>query len=76
MRDSIKLALFFDNGAIIPNDGKTGTTNFLSSIGTGIRLAISRFFTARVYVGIPLMNVGIYNQSGARVHFDLIASPF
>lgn len=76
LRDSIKLALFFDNGAIIPNEGKTGTTNFLSSVGTGIRLAISRFLTARVYVGIPLMNVGIYNQSGARVHFDLIASPF
>ncbi len=76
LRDSIKLAAFFDNGAIFPHRNGVGTANFLSSVGAGIRLAISKYLTARVYVGIPLMNTGVYNQSSARVHFDLIASPF
>jgi hemolysin activation/secretion protein len=76
VRDAVKFATFVDGGAIIPNKGKTGTTNFLASVGAGIRIAISKYLTARVYVGIPLMNAGIYNQSNARVHFDLIVSPF
>ena len=76
LRDSIKFATFIDNGAIIPNEGKTGTTNFLASIGAGLRIAISKFLTARAYVGVPLMNAGIYDQANARLHFDLIASPF
>lgn len=76
LKDSIKLALFMDNGAVIPNHGKTGTTNFLSSVGAGIRVAVSKFLTARVYVGVPLMNAGVYDQASARIHFDLIASPF
>ena len=76
LRDSVKLAAFFDNGGIIPNEGKTGTINFISSIGAGLRVAISKFLTARIYIGVPLMNTRIYNQTGVRVHFDLIASPF
>jgi hemolysin activation/secretion protein len=76
MRDAFKFALFCDAGAIIPNKGKTGTTNFLSSVGAGLRIAISKYITARVYVGIPLMNAGVYNQANARLHFDLIVSPF
>ena len=76
LKDSIKLALFFDNGAIIPREEKTESQNFLSSVGAGIRVAISKYLTARLYVGVPLMNTGLYNQSGARVHFDIIASPF
>ncbi len=76
LRDSIKLAAFFDNGAIFPSKNSVSTINFLSSVGAGIRLAVSKYLTARFYVGVPLMNCGIYNQSSARVHFDLIASPF
>ena len=76
LRDSIKVAAFFDNGAVFPHEGKTGTTNFLSSVGAGIRLAISKYLTARAYVGIPLMNCGVYDQASARLHFDIIASPF
>ena len=76
LRDSVKLAAFFDNGGIIPNEGKTGTINFISSIGAGLWVAISKFLTARIYIGVPLMNTRIYNQTGVRVHFDLIASPF
>lgn len=76
LRDSIKVAAFFDNGAVFPHEGKTGTTNFLSSVGAGIRLAISKYLTARAYVGIPLMNCGVHDQASARLHFDIIASPF
>lgn len=76
LKDSIKVAAFFDNGAVFPHEGKTGTTNFLSSVGAGIRLAISKYLTARAYVGIPLMNCGVYDQASARLHFDIIASPF
>lgn len=76
LKDSIKLALFFDNGAIIPREEKTESQNFLSSVGAGIRVAISKYLTARLYVGVPLMNTGTYNESSARVHFDIIASPF
>lgn len=45
-------------------------------VGAGIRLAISKYLTARAYVGIPLMNCGVYDQASARLHFDIIASPF
>lgn len=76
LRDSIKFAVFMDTGAVIPNHGKTETTNFLASVGAGIRIAISRFLTARVYIGAPLMNAGIYDQASARAHFDIIATPF
>ena len=76
LRDSVKFATFFDHGAVFPHEGHTGRTNFLMSVGAGIRLALSKFVTARVYVGVPLMNTKYYEQSNARVHFDLIVSPF
>lgn len=76
LRDTVKFAIFMDNGVIIPSHGSVKSSNFLSSIGAGIRIAISKYLTARLYVGIPLMNVSEYNQSDARVHFDIIASPF
>ena len=76
LRDSIKFATFFDHGAVFPHEGKVGTTNFLMSAGAGIRMALSKFVTARVYIGIPLMNTHFYQQANARLHFDLIVSPF
>lgn len=76
LRNAVKFATFVDGGAIIPNEGKTGTTNFLASVGAGFRIAITKYLTARLYVGIPLMNTKNYNQANARVHFDIIASPF
>ena len=76
LRDSIKFATFFDHGAVFPHEGHTGRANFLMSVGAGIRIALSKFVTARVYVGVPLMNTKYYEQSNARVHFDLIVSPF
>lgn len=76
LRDSVKFATFFDHGAIFPYEGKTGTTNFLMSVGAGVRMALSKFVTARIYIGVPLMNTQYYEQGSARVHFDLIVSPF
>lgn len=76
LRDSIKFATFIDNGAVFPKHDKIETTNFLTSVGAGLRIAVSKFLTARFYVGIPLMNTNSYDQSNARLHFDLIASPF
>ncbi len=76
LRDSIKLAVFADGGAIHPYEEQTKNLNFLASVGAGLRVAISKYLTARVYVGVPLMNRDIYQESPARVHFDLIASPF
>jgi len=76
LRDSVKFATFFDHGAVFAHEGQVKSTNFLASVGAGIRIAISKFVTARFYVGVPLMNAGIYDQSSARVHFDLIVSPF
>lgn len=76
LRDSIKFATFFDHGAVFPYDEKTGGTNFLMSVGAGLRMAFSKFLTARVYIGVPLMNTSYYEQANARVHFDLIVSPF
>ncbi len=76
LRDSFKFAVFYDQGAIFPHEGHVETPNFLMSVGAGIRMAISKFITARLYVGIPLMNTSMYHEANARVHFDLITSPF
>ena len=46
------------------------------SVGAGMRMAISKYITARLYVGIPIMNTRMYREPSARVHFDLIVSPF
>ena len=33
----VKVAAFFDNGAVFPHEGKTGTTNFLSRCWRGYK---------------------------------------
>lgn len=76
LRDSFKFAIFCDQGAIFPHQGHVEKPNFLMSVGAGIRMAISKYITARFYIGIPIMNTRIYHEPNARVHFDLIVSPF
>lgn len=76
MRDAVKLSIFMDNGAVFHNNTNTKSTDFLSSVGAGIRVAFSKYLTARFYVGIPILNVKNYDQASARLHFDIIASPF
>ena len=76
LRDSIKFATFFDHGAVFAYHVPVGTINFLASVGAGLRFAISKYITARFYVGFPLMNTSLLHQSNARLHFDLVVSPF
>lgn len=76
LRDSVKFAVFADTGAIMPYQEQSGNINFLASVGAGLRFAFSKYVTARIYVGIPLMNKDIYGEASARLHFDLVASPF
>ena len=76
LRDAVKFATFFDHGAVYAYHVPTGSINFLASVGAGLRFAISKYITARFYVGLPLMNCSVYRQSSARLHFDLVVSPF
>ncbi len=76
LRDSVKFATFFDHGAVFAYHVPVGTINFLASVGAGLRFAISKYITARFYVGFPLMNTSLLHQSNARLHFDLVVSPF
>lgn len=76
LRDSVKFATFIDHGGVFPHDGHTGKTDFLTSAGAGLRMALFDYLTVRVYVGFPLTNRKYYEQSKATVHFDLIVSVF
>ena len=76
LRDSVKFAAFLDHGGIFPHKGKPHDTNFLLSDGVGLRIAISKYLSARFYVGFPLMNKGTYHEDDMNFHFDLIAVPF
>lgn len=76
LRDSVKFATFFDYGAVYAYLVPVGSINFLASVGAGLRFAISKYITARFYVGLPLMNTSLLGQSNARLHFDLVVSPF
>lgn len=76
LRDSVKFAAFLDHGGIFYHEGKAHRENFLLSDGVGLRIAINKYLSARVYVGFPLMNKGTYHESDTSFHFDLIAAPF
>lgn len=76
LRDSVKFAAFLDHGGIFPHKGKPHKENYLLSDGVGLRIAISKYLSARFYVGFPLMNKGTYHEDDMNFHFDLIAVPF
>ena len=76
LRDSVKFAAFLDHGGIFYHEGKAHRENFLLSDGVGLRIAINKYLSARVYVGFPLMNKGTYHEDDTSFHFDLIAVPF
>lgn len=76
LRDNVKFAVFGDTGAILPYQEEMGSINFLASVGAGLRFALSKYLTARIYVGMPMMNKNLYGEAGARLHFDIVASPF
>ena len=76
IKDSIKFATFIDHGAVFYHDRPTEKENFLLSAGVGLRFALSKYISARFYVGFPLMNKKTYHESDAAFHFDIIAVPF
>lgn len=76
LKDSIKFATFMDHGGVFYHDRPTEKENFLLSTGVGLRFALSKYISARFYVGFPLMNKKTYRESDASFHFDIIAVPF
>lgn len=74
VRDNIKFATFFDNGGVFRYDEHVTNENYLSSIGCGLRIALSKYLTARLYWGFGLRT--IQGEPSARFHFDLISTPF
>lgn len=76
LKDSIKFATFVDHGGVFYHDRPTEKENFLLSAGVGLRFALSKYISARFYVGFPLMNKKAYQESDAAFHFDIIAVPF
>ena len=76
LKDSVKFAAFVDHGGIFPHEGKSDKINYLLSDGVGLRMAFSKYLSARFYVGFPLRNKGTYHESDTNFHFDLIAAPF
>ena len=76
LKDSVKFATFVDHGAVFYHDRPTEKENFLLSAGVGLRFALSKYISARFYVGFPLMNKKTYRESDAAFHFDIIAVPF
>ena len=76
LKDSIKLATFVDHGGVFYHDRPIEKENFLLSAGVGLRFALSKYISARFYVGFPLMNKKTYRESDTAFHFDIIAVPF
>ena len=76
LKESIKFATFVDHGGVFYHDRPTEKENFLLSAGVGLRFALSKYISARFYVGFPLMNKKTYQESDAAFHFDIIAVPF
>lgn len=74
VRDSIKFATFFDNGGVFRYDEHVTNNNYLSSVGCGLRIALSKYLTARLYWGFGLRTV--QGEPSSRFHFDLVSTPF
>lgn len=74
IRENIKFATFFDNGGVFRYDESVSNNNYLSSVGCGLRIALSKYLTARLYWGFGLRT--IQGEPSSRFHFDLISTPF
>jgi hemolysin activation/secretion protein len=75
--NKLKEALFFDTGAVYDSynsfNRPPGDDRYLTSVGTGFMLNLSKFFSGRVDVGFPLRNTeGIPHW---RLHFYLQSGP-
>ncbi len=79
LREMIKAAFFCDFGAVFPYKGEGASvesSDFLASIGPGIRIRFNDEFSARVYWGFGLIqNRYEMRQPTGRFHFELTMSP-
>jgi len=72
--DTIKIALFADNGGIYRNDRQPGEAedDYLTSIGAGIRLYIGKNISARLDHAIPEKK-GNYNNKNSETYLQATA---
>lgn len=79
LRKIIKGAIFVDHGAAFPSrfyDEKLNGSNFLTSVGLGIRVALKENLNARFYWGFGLSrNKYETSQPTGRFHFEITSSP-
>jgi len=78
LRNNIRLAAFVDHGASFPYRGegvRRKSTDFLTSVGTGLRIKLTRFITARLYWGFGIDSKH-QGEPVERFHFDLVSYPF
>lgn len=73
--DTIKLAIFADNGAVQRNDRQPGEAedDYLTSIGVGIRIYAGKTISARLDQAWPEKN-GKYNNKNAETYLQMTAS--
>lgn len=79
LRDSVRGAVFVDHGAAFPYKGPGGrieSSDFLTSVGVGLRVNFSDNLNARFYWGFPLSNNPFEtDQRSGRFHFEVTTSP-
>jgi len=78
LRDNIRFSAFADHGGAFPfrGDGaSTKSNDYLTSVGLGLRIKLTRFATARLYWGFG-MNPHKQGENRSRFHFDLVSYPF
>lgn len=74
----LQLTPFFDVGTVWSHRNETGATATLASIGTGLRWQIDTNMSARLDIGIPLLNTTNLGSSlqDSGIYFSLQYQPF
>lgn len=77
VRDRVSGVVFFDHGGAFPFKSETSVhhTDYLTSVGVGLRLALTKYLGSRIDWGFALGNREP-DQPTARLHFGLEATPF
>lgn len=78
VRDRISGVVFVDHGGAFMSGGRPGakpSDNYLTSVGCGLRAAITKYLAGRLDWGFPL-DKREADQPTARLHFGLEAYPF
>jgi len=78
LRDNVRFCAFADHGGAFPYRGdgaSTKSNDYLTSVGMGLRIKLTRFATARLYWGFG-MNPHKQGENRCRFHFDLVSYPF